>query len=270
MALTLQTFDRMRDAVAALEKDKGLHYLGGGTILVRRVNSGELTINGFVRSKVRGSDEIRVSGGRVHLGAAVTMAQIGTHPELGWLAPAARAVGGPAIRNMATVGGNLFARAPFGDFTVALLALEATVTVQAGYTARELPIHEFLAARDRQFGRAIVSSIAFRVPAPSTFRYLKVSRVRPRGAPVLTLAAVLPESTGRISQVRIAYGGMAPTAMRAASVERALGGRPRSAEGIAPALEVATQDTTPADDSIASAWYRYAVLPVYLKRLLLS
>ena len=51
------------------------------------------------------------------------MAAIARHPDLAALARAARAVGGPAIRNMATVGGNLFAPTPYGDFAVALLAL---------------------------------------------------------------------------------------------------------------------------------------------------
>jgi CO/xanthine dehydrogenase FAD-binding subunit len=46
-------------------------------------------------------------------------------------APVARAVGGPQIRNMATVGGNLFAPHPYGDFAAALLALGARV-VSAG------------------------------------------------------------------------------------------------------------------------------------------
>ena len=50
---------------------------------------------------------------------------------------------------MATVGGNLFAPAPYGDFTVALLALDATVAVQGGYSGRETPLEEFLAARER-------------------------------------------------------------------------------------------------------------------------
>ena len=43
------------------------------------------------------------------------------------LAAAAGAVGGPALRNMATIGGNLLVGAPYGDVGVALLALGADV-----------------------------------------------------------------------------------------------------------------------------------------------
>ncbi len=56
------------------------------------------------------------------LGAGVTMSQILASRELEFLHPVARVIGGPAVRNMATVGGNLFAPAPYGDLTAALLA----------------------------------------------------------------------------------------------------------------------------------------------------
>ena len=43
------------------------------------------------------------------------MAKLAAHPELAFLRPVAQAIGGPAVRAMATVGGNLFAPSPYGD-----------------------------------------------------------------------------------------------------------------------------------------------------------
>ena len=74
-----------------------------------------------------GSIGSSVGGGRIEIGATVTMAQIASHPALSFLQPVALSIGGPAVRNMATVGGNLFAPYPYGDFAVALLALGAEV-----------------------------------------------------------------------------------------------------------------------------------------------
>ncbi|TJW19990.1 MAG: xanthine dehydrogenase family protein subunit M, partial [Mesorhizobium sp.] len=71
----------------------------------------------LLRSTEPALSAITVSGSEVRIGASVTMAAIARHPDLTSLSHAARAVGGPAIRNMATVGGNLFAPAPYGDFT---------------------------------------------------------------------------------------------------------------------------------------------------------
>ncbi|TIW84920.1 MAG: xanthine dehydrogenase family protein subunit M, partial [Mesorhizobium sp.] len=113
------------------------------------------------------------------------------------------------IRNMATVGGNLFAPAPYGDFAVALLALDATVSTEEG----ETPIETFLANRDGS--RAIVTSVGFTLPPRGGFRFLKVSRVKPKGISVLSIAAVLQQAPdGTVSSARIALGCMADRPMR--------------------------------------------------------
>ncbi|TIN19803.1 MAG: xanthine dehydrogenase family protein subunit M, partial [Mesorhizobium sp.] len=100
MALALQTFATVKDANAAL-KAAGTRYLGGGTLVVRAANEGDVSVSGLVRSTEPSLSAITVAGSKVRIGASVTMAAIANHPELSALAKAARAVGGPAIRNMA-------------------------------------------------------------------------------------------------------------------------------------------------------------------------
>jgi CO/xanthine dehydrogenase FAD-binding subunit len=87
---------------------------------------------------------------------------------------------------------------------------------------------------------------------------------------VLSIAAHLPLSGGRVTGARIAYGAMAPTPIRMPTVERALEGRSLDEAGIAPALAVATDRLDPPTDALASSWYRREVAPVHLKRLLLG
>ena len=115
------------------------------------------------------------------------------------IAPA-RSIGGPAVRNMGTVGGNLFAPSPYGDFTVALLALDATVSVQGGFGAREMPIEEFLQSRERQAGALVLSVSCQRPASADAFRYRKIARIKPKGGSVITLAAHLPVSSGRVAR----------------------------------------------------------------------
>ncbi|MFA6156770.1 xanthine dehydrogenase family protein subunit M [Mesorhizobium sp.] len=264
MALALQIFSTVKDANAAL-KSAGTRYLGGGTLVVRAANEGDISVTGLVRSTEPSLSAIDVAGGKVRVGASVTMAAVARHPELGILAKAARAVGGPAVRNMATVGGNLFAPTPYGDFAVALLALDATVTTQDG----ETQIDTFLDRRDAS--RAIVTSVGFTLPAQDGFRFLKVSRVKPKGVSVLSIAVLVERAAdGTIASARIALGCMADRPMRARAAEMALVGATLTKEGIAPALAAANEGTSPATDPIASAWYRNEVLPVHLGRLLLS
>ncbi len=264
MALALQTYASVKDAETALNAT-GTRYLGGGTLVVRAANEGDVGVSTLVRTTDPALAGIDVSGGKVRIGAAVTMAAVARHPDLAPLARAARAVGGPAIRNMATVGGNLFAPSPYGDFAVALLALGASV--EAGGTA--IPIEAFLAGRDGS--HAVVTSVGFDLAALAGFRFLKVSRVKPKGVSVLSIAAVLSQGPdGTVSSARIALGCMADRPMRASAAEKALRGARLTADGIAPALAAVRVGIDPATDPIASAWYRAEVLPVHLGRLLLG
>ena len=262
MPVSVTTFATAGEAATALAAGRGAAYMGGGTLLMRRLNEGDVGLSALVLAKDPALAQIRAAGSRIAIGAGVTLAQILAERDLAFLHPVARSIGGPAVRNMGTVGGNLFVPAPFGDFSVALLALDAMATVPGGHATREMPMEEFLAGRERA---GLVLSVAFE--RPQNFRYVKVSRVKPKGASVLSIALNLPGGGGRH---RIAYGAMGPFAIRAKAAERALEGRALDASGIAPAIALAAEGTNPATDAIASAWYRREVVGVHLRRLLLG
>jgi len=270
MPLVLTTCATAGEASAALSRE-GARYLGGGTLLIRAVNEGDIATSGYVRTTDPALSGIEISQQKVRIGASTTMSMIARCSELAAISRAAKAVGGPAIRNMATVGGNLFAPAPYGDFTVALQALGATVHTTGG----DMEIDDFLAGRDG-FGehggqRAIVTAVSFDSPAEDSFKFVKVSRIKPKGVSVLSIAAVIErDAQGLVTAARISLGCMADRPMRAAAAEKALIGAPLTRTGIAEAAAVIGADTNPITDPIASAWYRTEVLPVHFSRLLLG
>lgn len=269
MPVQVKTYPTIAEAAAALASLRGARFHGGGTLLMRAVNEGDTTIEALLRSTDPALTAIRASGGRVELGAGVTMANLLAERDLAFLHPVARAVGGPALRNAATIGGNLFASAPYGDFGAALLALDATVSVNGGYGGgRAMSLSEFYAARGRA-GFGLVASVSFNRPIDGTFRFRKVSRVRPKGISVLTIAAHLPGGV-RLANARVVYNAMAETPMRAQAVERVLEGRALDPATVAEARRVAAEGTNPATDPIATSWYRREVVGVYLQRLLLG
>src|SRR6185312_4782389 len=145
MPVTVKTFASFGEAASALSSDRSARYLGGGTLVMRALNEGDVSISTIVRATDHALARLDVTGSRITIGAGVTFARVLAERELAFLHPVATSIGGPAVRNMGTVGGNLFAPTPFGDFAVALLALDATVSVQGGYGARDVPIEEFLA-----------------------------------------------------------------------------------------------------------------------------
>jgi CO/xanthine dehydrogenase FAD-binding subunit len=268
MPVTVKTFATSGEAAAALSSERDARYLGGGTLVMRALNEGDVSVSTVVRATDRALTQLSAASSRITLGAGVTFARVLAERELGFLHPVAGSIGGPAVRNMGTVGGNLFAPAPFGDFTVALLALDATVALQGGYGARDVPIEEFLAGRGRM-AAGLVLSVSFQRPSSAdAFRYRKIARIKPKGGSVVTLAAHVASSGGRAIGVRIALGAMAATAVRAKGAERALEGRALDAANIDAAVAAVTEGTSPTDDSLASAWYRREVVGVHLRRLL--
>jgi len=266
VALDIVKVDSVREAVALLAAGGDTHFLAGGTILVRVANTGGFPVRKMVLSDGLELDAIDAGGDTVELGATVTMARVAAEPKLAYLRPVADSIGGPAVRNMATVGGNLFARYPYGDFAVALLALGAEVVTETSEGTATGDLEVFLSTR-RADG-VVVRALRFKAPPDGAFRFTKVVRKHPHGASVLSIAAVLPETGGKIAGARVAYGAMAETPIRATAVEAALEGRVLDADAIVDACEVATDGCAPQDDPQASAWYRRAVLPVHLKRLL--
>jgi xanthine dehydrogenase small subunit len=269
MPLDVRVAASMAEAAGILTSDRQTRLLSGGTLVMRDVNEGRLLDGTLLRISDPAFRQMNTSGARIELGAGVTMAMVLNNRDLAFLHPVARSVGGPAIRQMATIGGNLFAKAPYGDFSVALLAFDAQVMVLSGYgSARAMALDEFLTSRERGIS-GLVAGVQFAKPQNAAdFRFRKVSRVKPKGIAVMSIAAHLPNAGGRISQARIAYGAMAPTAVRARSVERALEGKTLDATSVQSAKAAALEGTHPATDAIASEWYRREVLPVHLGRLL--
>ena len=271
MPIAVKTFAGIEEAARALAASRSARYFGGGTLVMRWCNEGDQSFDPLIRANDPALKQIRAEGDRISIGAGVTMREVVGSRDLAVLAPVARLVGGPAVRSMATVGGNLFAAAPYGDFTVALLALDAVVHVAGGLgSGRGTPLEDFLRGRDRE-PRSVVTSVSVLRPRdPQAFRFLKVSRVKPKGVSVMSIAAYLPMAGGRVAQARVAYGAMALTPIRVPAVERALEGKALDPQGIAQALAVATERLDPPTDPLASSWYRREVAPVHLARLLLG
>ena len=262
MSVSVETFASLSEAASAIHD--GAQYLGGGTIVVANANYGAQDFSRIVRTTDASLRVIRNDGNEARIGAGATMAQVMRSKETDFLAPVARSVAGPAVRNMATVGGNLFARPPFGDFGVALLALDARVAMSDG---RLLPVEDFFAERETL--RGLVSAVLVSRPGPRAFRYRKVARTKPKGASILSIAVHLP-GAGRVSGARIAFGAMGPTPLRAKGSEAALEGARVDPNGILPALENCLDGLHPQDDALSSAWYRREVAPVHLRRILLG
>ena len=167
----------------------------------------------------------------------------------------ARRVADIEIREQATIGGNLCAppgvESPRGDLQAALLALDAQVRSAGAGGERTEPVEDFLAA-GRRTARA--RHLLRRARGRRRPR-----RVRRPHAHAYTVMRVCAARVG--GEVRIAVSGAGPHAVRLRAAEAALAGGADAAAAAQRALE----DVTPADDALASGWYRAKMLPVLVR-----
>ena len=229
---------------AAAELAGGAALMAGGTTVMPRVLAGGVEAERVVGLARAGLDGIASDGGRTTLGACTTLAAVAAYEPTPALAAAAGAIGGPALRNMATVGGNLVVGAPYGDLGVVLLALAADVDLGD----RTVAIDDFWA--EFRPGVDIVRSVSFNDDLAAVF--VRWAR-RAANSPAVVCVAV--------AGGRVAIGGVGDHPVRSVGAEAHL--RDPGAAAAAAAAEV-----DPPTDGIASAWYRKRMTEVFVRRAL--
>ena len=82
MPVTVKTFASSGEAASALSSDRGARYLGGGTLVMRALNEGDISISTVVRATDQALSRIDLSSTRITIGAGVTFAKILAEREL--------------------------------------------------------------------------------------------------------------------------------------------------------------------------------------------
>ena len=267
----------LADAHQLLAKYPGAKLLAGGHSLIpllklRLAAPSALVDIGRIpelRGIARQRDGIRI-------GALTTHAELAASSDLrtaaAALAEAAAGIGDPAVRNRGTIGGNVAHADPASDLPTVLVALDARIVAAGPKGERTIPA-------DRFFTGIMATSLAedeillaVHVPASAPGQgssYEKFSHPASRYA-VVGAAASLAVSEGKVTAARVALGGLLANARRAISVEKALIGKPATDVAAADAAKAVSADLGDevTGDIYASAEYRAAMAPVFIKRAL--
>jgi CO/xanthine dehydrogenase FAD-binding subunit len=262
---------RTVDEAVGLLADHGpsLLVIAGGTLAMPLINEGVSMPEAVMGLRRAGLNGIQHSNGSLALGATVTLSQVIADKTIPLLQEAARHVGGWSIRNMATVGGNLFAPPPSGDFAVALLALDAQVRLVSKRGQRVVPLAEFYTGFMANALRPdeLVAEILVPVPKGKTV-YLKYGRRHANTPAIVTVAARISLSNKKVKDARLALNAVGPHPIRAEAAEKALIGATFDQAAIAQAAQAAAQECEPFTDSVATEWYRRKMVNVYVRRAL--
>lgn len=187
---------------------------------------------------------LEIRDGELFIGAGVPLSQIAASPLVAEharaLTEACGLVGGPQVRNVATLGGNVAHALPAADGTIALTALGAQASLADLETARRVPLADLFLGPGKsalQSGELITGfQLPLRCPGQaSAFR--RVMRIQGIALPILNLAVWIERDSDRIADARLAVGPSGPTPRRLAAVESALRGQAFDAALIEAALE---------------------------------
>lgn len=211
----------------------------------------------------------------VSIGAAVTFGSIVRNPLLKarypLLTQAASTVGGPAIRNMASIGGNIVTASPAADSLPALYLLDARLELRSATGSRSVAIDEFILGPRRtllQPGEIISRIILPPAQEWNIQCFEKVGRRKSLAIAVASLAAMLRlADDNTVTEARFAWGSVGPTVVRCTEAEAVLIGKPLSEATLQAAAALAQQAVQPIDDIRATADYRRTVAGNLLFRL---
>ena len=271
--VTVAQYLRPRSLPEALEAmdrhGPGVQTMAGGTIVMAMLNDGLIRPEVIVSLRQAGLDTIEATDDGVRIGATATLSRVLEAVDEPVLRDAIAHTGTWAIRNMATIGGNLLTPSPGGDVAVALLALDATVELVSRSGERTIPLVDLVggdaAAARRQ--DELISAIHLLVNRdPAAFR--KFGRKAANTPAVVMVAARVALDGDVVRDARIALGAAGPYPARARTAEAALVGQTLSAASIAATAAVAARDSDPPTDAIASAAYRRRMVELFVRRAL--
>ena len=219
---------------------------------------------------------VRLDGDRTAVGAATTLHDLADSPGIDpGLKKAIRWFASPAIRNVATIGGNICNASPAADLLPYLVAVDATLVLQDAGGAREVAVREFITGPGRHVltDAELLTEVRFpaRDPVPRFRFYRKVAPRRSNALSKLSLyveARVEPNAT--IRELRMAAGAIAPTVVRFDEAERIVEAQSTAALGrlAGDAVEACMRAMNPIDDQRSTAAYRMSATCRLIRRVL--
>lgn len=271
--------ESVEDAVRALTENPSAQIISGGTDVLIRVREGKDAGCGLVSiHNIPDLKGIELDGeGRIIIRPATSFSHITNHPlikkHLNMLGEAVDQVGGPQVRNTATIGGNICNGATSADSASTMCALNAAAVLQGPEGIRRVPVTEFYTGPGRTVRRQNEVCRAFEIAREDyegwEGRYIKYGKRK--AMEIATLGCAVRVKLSRDKQViedaRLAYGVAAPTPVRCYEAEKALKGRTvKDPEIYDVFAEMALEEVNPRTSWRASREFRLQLIQELARR----
>lgn len=259
----------VEEALALLEQYAGkARLVAGGTDVLVELQRGVKPTNTLIDiTALPDLKYIREEHGFLLLGALTThndvVASSACVQRALPLAQACMVVGAPQIRNRATVVGNLTTASPANDTITALTALGAELVLIRRGGERVVTMEQFYPGFRRTVLQPDEMIREIRIPAMQDNQrglFLRLGLRRAQAISVIDFAILLTFDAAMVTDARITLGSLAPTIVRARTIEHYLRGKTLDESVCREAGQLALQDAAPIGDVRGSATYRQATL----------
>ncbi|MGD0710655.1 MAG: xanthine dehydrogenase small subunit [Bacteroidales bacterium] len=162
------------------------------------------------------------------------------------------------IRNVATIGGNIGSASPIGDSLPLLFAYGAKVKLASETNERLLGLEEFIIGYRKTELRndELITEIIIPKNENVIVKSYKVSRRKNLDISTVSGAFKIKIEGVIVSEIILAFGGMAATTKRATNCEKLLSGKKWTRENIDAAMKILAEEFTPLSDARSEATYR--------------
>lgn len=269
------------DAVRLLQEHEDAEIISGGTDVLVKLRSGkgagETLVSIHEIPELHGVD--RLLDGTLVIGPATCFTDITNDPIIQecvpYLGEAVDTVGGPQIRNMGTIGGNICNGATSADSAATMQTLNAVLVLQGPDGTREVPVTEFYTGPGRTVRQHAEVCIAILI-RPEDYQgftgcYMKYGKRASMEIATLgcCVRVKLSEDKKTIEEARIGYGVAAPTPIRCRQTEALLAGKAADDPQIYDLIgEHVLEEVNPRSSWRASKEFRLQLISELAKRAL--
>lgn len=260
--------ESVQDAVRLRLEHPDAHVIAGGSDVLVQIREGRRA--GVSLISIFGLDELRgvvmESDGTLRIGPLTSFSHITRDPliqrHIPVLGDAADQVGGPQVRNIGTIGGNVCNGVISADSASTLLAWDAVVELTGQDGVRCLPIQGFYLRAGAVDLRPdeILTGILIPKAAYEGYRghYIKYAMRSAMDIAVCSCSVnvKLSDGKGSIEDARIAYGVAGPVPLRCPTAEVRVRGAAVSEETVEAFAAAVLEDIRPRDSWRASKAFR--------------
>lgn len=258
----------VEDAVRALVEDPEAVVISGGSDVLIKIREGKLA--GCSLVSIHGIKELEgirmEEDGTIVIGPAITFSHITNNDiiqkHIPMLGDAVDMAGGPQLRNIGTIGGNVCNGVTSADSASSLCCLDAVLVLKGPDGVREVPISQWYTGPGRTVRNHDEVLTAIRIKKENYQgyggQYIKYGKRNAMEIATLgcAVSVKLTEDKKHIQDLRLAYGVAAPTPIRCHTTEEAVKGM-ETGEALAQAVgKGALEEVNPRSSWRASREFR--------------